>query len=60
MSKTKLGAVLIGAGAVLGTVGAYLTGNIVFFDALKLVLIEVGAVLAVFGVRDWPIINRKK
>lgn len=59
-SNTKVGAVLIGASAVLGTVAAWVTGDIAIFDALKAVLIEVGAVYGVFGVYGWELFNPKK
>lgn len=59
-SKTKIGAVLIGAGAVLGTLGGILTGSIDYATGLMALLTEVGVVLAVFGIRDWPIVNKKR
>jgi len=59
-SKTKIGATLIGVGALLGTVGAYLTGEIELASALQAVIMEIGGVLTVWGIRDWPILNKKK
>lgn len=59
-SKTKAGAALIGVGAVLGTVGSWMTGSIDTVTALTALMTEVGVVLGVFGVRDWPVINKKK
>lgn len=57
MSKTKLGAVLIGLGAVLGTVGGWMSGSIDAVSALQGLLIEVGAVATLFGFRDLNIFN---
>ncbi len=56
-SKTKVGAVLIGIGAVLGTIGGYLSGNIALTQTIQALVTEVGVVLLAFGVRDWNIIN---
>jgi len=58
-SKTKWGALLIGVSAVLGTVGGALTGGF-GTDTLFTLLTEIGAVLAVFGIRDLPIFNSFK
>ncbi len=59
-SKTKIGAVLIGVGAVLGTVGAWLSGTIETMTAIEALITEVGVVWLAFGVRDWPMLNRAK
>jgi len=59
VSKTKIGAVLIGASAVLATAAGFFTGELLLFDAVNALLVEVGAVCAVFGFRDLPIINIK-
>ena len=60
VSKTKVSAVLIGGSAILGTVAAWITGDIVLFDAVKVLLIEVGAVFGVFGIYGWELFNPKK
>ncbi len=59
-SKTKLAALLIGIGPVLATIGAILNGQTSIITALPVLSAEIGVVLAVFGVRDWNIINGKK
>ena len=59
VSKTKWGALLIGLGALAGTVGAYLNGDLAMAEASTAVLTEVGAVLGVMGLRDLPFINKK-
>ena len=58
-SKTKLGAGLVGLSAVLGTLGGWLSGSIDAGSALTALIAEVGVVLAVFGVRDMPFVNKK-
>lgn len=59
-SKTKLGAVLIGAGPILVTLGSMITGDLSWVEGLKFLAPQVGIVLGVFGIRDLPIINSKK
>lgn len=51
-SKTKIGAILIGAGAILGTVGGILTGTIDIGTGIQSLIVEVGAILMTFGIRD--------
>ena len=58
VSKTKIGAILIGASAVLGTVGGILTGAIDIVTGIQALIVEVGAVLVAFGIRDMPFINK--
>jgi hypothetical protein len=58
VSKTKVGATLVGLGAILGAVGGWLTGNVEPITAIEAVVIAVGGVLAVWGIRDWPLINK--
>ncbi len=59
-SKTKIGAVLVGAGTVLTTVGNMVLGNVSFADGVLQLLPQIGTVLAVFGIRDIPILNNIK
>ncbi len=59
-SKTKIGALLIGGGAILGTLGGWLSGTIDTVLAIEALIVEVGAIYLIFGVRGWPIINRTK
>lgn len=60
MSKTKLGTLLIGVSAILGTVGGYLSGAVDMGSALQALIYEVGGIFAIFGVRDLPILNGGK
>lgn len=60
VSKTKLGASLTGLGFILGTLGGWLSGTIDVGSAVTALITEVGIVLAVFGVRDMPFVNRVK
>lgn len=57
MSKTKIGATLVGVGVVFGIVGNYFLGSPVTVDVLSKLFEAVGVVVGVWGVRDWPIIN---
>ena len=59
-SKFKVGTLLAGIAAVCTTVGAYLTGSVELGTTVTSLLTEVGAVLALFGVRDLPFVNRTK
>ena len=59
-SKTKWAALLIGIGPVLATIGAIINGQANFMTALPVLAANVGVVLAVFGIRDLPFINRIK
>ena len=54
-SKTKIGAILIGASAVLGTVGGMLTGAIELVTGIQALIVEVGAVLIAMGIRDFEL-----
>lgn len=58
-SKTKVGAVLIGLGAIIGTVGGVLSGTIDITAAIPALMTEIGIVAAIFGVRDLPLLNQK-
>ena len=58
-SKTKWGTLLIGVSVVLGTVGGWLSGSIDAGSAFTALMLQVGGILAVFGVRDLPFINKK-
>ena len=58
-SNTKLGAVVIGVAAVLGTLGRLIVGTIPVDTGIYMLLTEVGGVLFIFGVRNMPFINRK-
>ena len=57
-SKTKVGALLIAVGPVLATVGGFLAGSVDFPTAVIDLSTQIGAVCAVFGVRDLPFINK--
>lgn len=57
LSKTKLGAVLIGLGAILGTVGAWMTGSLDPMSAIQSLIVEFGVVSTILGLRDLPILN---
>ncbi len=59
-SQTKIGAVLIAGAAILATVGGYLTGSVDMVSAITALIAEVGAMKLAFGIRDWPVINKKK
>jgi len=58
-SKTKVGALLVGAGALLGTIGALVNGDVATIDAITAMATQLGAVLAAFGIRDWNLVNKK-
>lgn len=60
MSKTKIGAILLGGSAILGTIGAWLSGTLNTVIAIEVLIAEVGAIYLIFGIRGWPIINRTK
>ena len=59
-SKTKLGALLVGLGAILGTAGGWLSGSLEPMSAVQALIIEIGAVLGVCGIRDLPFVNKEK
>lgn len=56
-SKTKMGALLVGLSSVLATGGAILTGDISTMSGIQSLIVEIGVVLGIFGIRDWNIIN---
>ena len=58
-SKTKIGAALVGLSAVIGTIGSWLQGSIDPGTAVTALIAQVGIVLAVFGVRDMPFVNKE-
>ena len=58
-SKTKMGAALVGIGLVIATVGGMISGTINTSAGITALLTEVGVVLAVFGIRDIPLLNGK-
>ena len=58
-SKTKWGTLLVGVSAILGTLGGWLSGSIEASTALQALLLEMGVVLAFFGIRDLPFVNKK-
>ena len=60
VSKTKIGATLVGISAIIGTVGGYLNGTIDLSSLIQALIAEVGIVLGIYGIRDLPLINRKK
>jgi hypothetical protein len=57
-SKTKWAGLLIGGSAFLGTAGAWLGGAMDFNTFFTAAMIDIGAILAVWGIRDWPILNK--
>jgi len=57
-SKTKIGAIIIGVGAVLGTVGGMIEGSIEVFTGIQALVVEIGVVLLALGIRDWPLLNK--
>ena len=59
-SQTKIGAVLIAGAAVLATIGGYLTGSVDLAGSVTALIAEIGAMKLAFGIRDWPVINKKK
>lgn len=59
-SKTKLGAALVGLSAIIGTIGGYLQGGVDPTSVFTSLIAEIGTVLAVFGIRDMPFVNRPK
>ena len=60
VSKTKLGAGLLGVSAIISTVAGWLTGSVDLTSAVTSIVASVGAVITAFGIRDWPILNRVK
>ena len=58
-SKTKWGATLVGIGLLIGTIGGMVQGNIDTVTGITAIFSEVGGVLTVWGIRDWPLINKK-
>ena len=59
-SKTKWAGLLIGGSAFLGTLGGWLSGTIDFNTFFTAAMIDIGMILAVFGIRDWPILNKSE
>ena len=58
-SKTKVGAVLMGVSAVLGTLAGMVQGSVPLAVGLQTLSVELGAVYMVFGFRDLPFVNKK-
>ncbi len=58
-SKTKWGALLVGVSVIFGTLGGWLSGTVDAGTAVQALMVEVGAVLGFFGIRDLPFINKK-
>jgi predicted phage tail protein len=58
-SKTKLGVLIGGLGAIFTTVGAWMQGAVDVSTAITALMTEVGVILALFGVRDMPFVNKK-
>jgi len=56
-SKTKIASILIGLGPVLATIGGLLAGSIDIGSGLTQLSAELGIILAIFGIRDLPLIN---
>lgn len=59
-SKTKVGTLLVGIAAVVGTIGAMLNGAVDTMTGIQSLVTEVGVVLALFGLRDIPLLNKLK
>ncbi len=60
VSKTKLGAGILGFSAILATIGGYLSGTMDMTSAVTSIIAAVGAVITAFGLRDLPILNKGK
>jgi len=58
-SKTKVGTALVGLSVVIGTVGGWLQGSIEPGTAVTALIAQIGVILAIFGVRDLPFVNKK-
>lgn len=58
-SQTKVGVVLLAGSAILATFGGYFTGSIDVASAITALIAEIGAMKLAFGIRDWPVINKK-
>ena len=58
-SKTKIGAILLGTGPILVTLGNLFQGNADLTSTLPSLLTQVGIVWGVFGLRDLPFVNKK-
>ena len=58
MSRTKIGAVIVGVGVVLATIGGMVQGSVDMTTGATAIIEAVGAVLIVFGIRGLPIFNR--
>jgi len=58
-SKTKLGVFIGGLGAIFTTIGAWTQGSIDVSAAITALMTEIGVILALFGVRDMPFVNKK-
>lgn len=59
-SKTKMGALLVGLGAVLGTIGGVVAGDLSLMVGLQSLAAEVGIVIGIMGLRDIPLLNKLK
>ena len=57
-SKTKIGTLLIALGPVIITIGGMLSGKIDMASGISQLSMEAGAVTAVFGIRNLPVINK--
>ena len=57
-SKTKVGALIVGLGAVLGTLGGMISGSIDISIGITTLITEIGAVLGIAGLRDLPFVNK--
>jgi len=52
MSKTKLGAVILGIGMIAMVVGKVLSGDMTWIDAWPQIVEAIGAIIIVFGGRN--------
>ncbi len=60
VSKIKVGSFLVALSAILLTIGKILSGELDFLSSLTTLATEVGALLAVFGITDLPLLNSFK
>lgn len=58
-SRTKIGTFLAGLGVILATVGAYFLGEIELVKAIPVIVTAIGTILALFGIRDLPVLNMR-
>jgi len=52
ISKTKVGAILVGASVIVGAIGKYLLGEHDVYATLQICIPAIGAILFALGLRD--------